>query len=80
MSDRTIHLTPTLALALWRQAAAEEVGLRIPIALKDLEKIKPLMYKVRKEAGDPSLASLMLCVAPGGTEIWLVKKTTEAPG
>ncbi len=79
MSDRTLILTPALALKLWRDASREEVGLRIPIALKDLEKIKPLMYKVRKEAGDPALASLMLCVAPGGTEIWLVKKTLEAP-
>lgn len=76
-----ITLTPAVALKLWRDAAKEEVGLRIPISLKDLEKIKPMMYKARKEVIDrePELGALMLCVAPGGEEIWLVKKTVEAP-
>lgn len=72
-----MNLTPALALELWREAAAQEVGLRIPIQLADLEKIKPLMYAARK--GHLELQDLMLCVAPGGEEIWLVKRPQEAP-
>ena len=74
-------LTPSRALSLWREAAQEEVGLRIPIAQKDIDKVKPMMYAARKEVIDqePELGSLMLCVAPGAEEIWLVKKTVEAP-
>jgi len=74
------HLTPAIALYLWRQAAREEIGLRIPIALKDLEVIKPIFYNARKAAPDrEALSGLMLCVAPGGEEIMIVKRSVEAP-
>lgn len=80
MSDLPrIHLTPAIALELWREAAKLEVGLRIPITPTDLEKIRPLMYTARKEANEPALESLQLIVAPRAEEIWLVKKTVEAP-
>jgi len=79
--SKELILTPFVALDLWRAASKEEVGLRIPISLRDLEKIKALMYSARKSVIDAEaeLGSLMLCVAPGGTEIWLVKRTVEAP-
>ena len=79
MSERSTRLTPDLALALWRQALAEEVGLRIPCSVGDLDKIRSMMYKARQEAGDPALEALMLAIAPGGEEFWLIKKTVEAP-
>ncbi len=77
MTDHPINLTSAIALALWREANDLEVGLRIPIAQPDLEKIKNVMYDARK--GHMELSSLMLCVAPGGEEIWLVKRPQEAP-
>lgn len=73
----TIALTPAKALELWREAAAQEVGIRIPIRQADLEAIKPMMYNARK--GHADLADLMLCVAPGAEEIWIVKRPKEAP-
>ncbi|MFA6159427.1 MAG: hypothetical protein WC763_07415 [Candidatus Paceibacterota bacterium] len=79
--ERTLHLTPALALELWREASKLEVGLRVPISPKDIEKIKPMMYAARKAVieDEPELGSLMLCVAPGVEEIWLVRKSVEAP-
>lgn len=76
MAD-TINLTPAIALELWREAAQQEVGLRIPVRQTDIEKIKPLMYSARK--GHMELQDLMLCVAPGAEEIWIVKRPQEAP-
>ena len=77
----TLNLTPRIALELWREAAKLELGLRIPIRLQDLEKIKPIMYTARKNVIDaePELGELKLCVAPGAEEIWLVKSPKEAP-
>lgn len=74
-----IELTSTTALAYWRRAAKEELGVRFEIKQTDLDKIKAMCYKARKEANDPKLENLVLVVAPGGTEIWMVKKTTELP-
>ena len=73
----TLNLTPALALELWREAAVQEVGLRIPVRQEDIEKIKPMFYNARK--GHLELQELMLCVAPGAEEIWLVKRPQEAP-
>lgn len=68
---------PAFALSLWRAAQAQEVGIRFAVDQKDIEKIKPTMYKVRKD--HPELADLMLCVAPGAEELWIVKRPKEAP-
>lgn len=74
----TLNLTPTLALELWREAAAQEVGLRIPVHDQtDVEKIKTIFYDARK--GHLELQDLMLCVGPEAKDIWLVKRPQEAP-
>lgn len=73
----TLNLTPALALELWREAAAQEVGLRFPVRQEDIEKIKPIFYNARK--GHMELQDLMLCVAPGAQEMWIVKRPQEAP-
>jgi hypothetical protein len=74
-----VHLNEITALNFWRQATEQELGIKIPIKQADIAKIKELMYRVRKEAEDPSLEDIALLVAPGGTEVWLMKKTTELP-
>ena len=75
------NLTPALAIELWREAAKLEVGLRFAVRRIDIEKIKPMMYNARKDviAFEPELGNLMLCVAPGGEELWIVKRSVEAP-
>lgn len=72
-----VNLTPALALELWREAAQQEVGLRVPCRQADIDKIKPMMYNARK--GHLDLQDLMLCVAPGAEEFWIVKRPQEAP-
>ena len=73
----TLSLTPALGLELWREAAAQEVGIKCPCIQTDVEKIKALMYECRK--GHLELQDLMLCVGPGGEEMWIVKRPQEAP-
>ena len=80
MTDTLSALTPALALAYWRKALANEVGLRFACKQVDTEKIQTLMYTVRKSAPDyADLKDLMLCVGPGNEEMWIVKRPKEAP-
>lgn len=74
-----VELTLAIALNLWRRAAKEEMGVKVPIKQPDLRRVQDIMYKARKEANDPSLEKLSLIVAPGGTEVWVVKQTMEVP-
>lgn len=75
MSD--LVLTPEVALALWRTALENELGVKVPINQKDIEKVRKTMYDARK--GHTELEELRLITAPGGTEVWIMKKTTELP-
>lgn len=79
MSEPTIVLTEAIALELWQVAATQELGLKIPIALADLEKVRAMLWRVRQQSGDPALEELKLITAPGGTEVWILKKTAELP-
>lgn len=72
-------LTPQSALKFWREALKHELGIKLPISQPDLDKVKATMYAARKAAADPALEELRLIVAPGGTEVWIMKKTTELP-
>ena len=73
MSD-TLLYDDEIGLELWRTALQQEIGIRFAIQLKDLEKLKNLLYAARKNAPDrEELSELMLCVAPGGKELWIVK-------
>lgn len=60
-------------------ALKHELGIKLPISQPDLDKVKATMYAARKHADDPALEALRLIVAPGGTEVWIMKKTTELP-
>lgn len=72
-------LTDEVALSLWKKALKTELGVKVPIEQKDIDKIRATMYRARKEAADPSLDVLRLITAPGGTEVWIMKITTELP-
>ena len=66
--------------ALWRRAQEAEVGIAFAVDTNDVDKIKNIMYKARQEMPDAeALANIGMYVAPGRTEIWLVKKALDAP-
>lgn len=72
-------MTPTVALALWRRAAEEEIGIIISLAdPADKRRAEGALYDARKEARDPTLADLMIA-KPGDAphELWIIKKTTD---
>lgn len=70
--------TPSFLLTLWTSALEFEIGIAVPINRKDLDKLRPMMYQVRKAAKNPELEKLMLCMPPKGIdEIWIVKKSVE---
>lgn len=73
-----IRLNPVRILALWREALSHEIGIAIAVPT-GLEKIRTWFYQVRKAAAEPALAELQLLTAPGLTEIWIVRKSVEAP-
>lgn len=75
----TLLLNEATALALWQSALSQEIGIKIPCKLADLDKIKATMWNVRKTSGDAALDELKLIVAPGGEAVWILKKTTELP-
>lgn len=72
-------MTLATALALWRRALTEEIGVIIALAeVGDKHRIENTLYEARKAAGDPSLDVLMI-VRPGDKpeELWIIKKTTD---
>lgn len=79
-SDRPLkYLGPSTALRLWRAALLEEIGLRFAVNPDDVQRIRPEMYKARQEVIDrePELGELQLLMAPGLTEMWIVRKSVE---
>lgn len=79
-SDRPLrYLGPYTALSLWRAALPEEIGIRFSIDPNDVSRLRPEMYKARKDAiaTEPELGELQLLMAPGLTEMWIVKRSVE---
>ena len=70
-----IGFTPEVALALWRQALATEIGLAI--ATDDTRWLERRLYSSRQEAAEPELWKLIMVKPPNGRELWLVKKAVE---
>lgn len=78
--DRPIkYLGPSTALTLWRSALTEEIGIRFAIDPNDVSRLRPEMYKARKEVieAEPELGELQLLMAPGLTEMWIIRKSVE---
>lgn len=71
----TPRLTPTLILALYREALTLEFGLRLPIEAAHHERARDMLYKTMK--GTPEAERIMLCHFPKDGEIWLIKRTVE---
>lgn len=57
-----VIFTSKLALQLWEQALEAEYGLVIEIDPADLDLIKQIMYKARKDSGNEELDRLLLHV------------------
>ena len=71
-------MTPETALAIWRRARTEEIGVILEVDPKDKRVIENLLYEVRKSSGDSTLEDLMIARpgdAPG--ELWIVRKSTD---
>ncbi|MDE2104191.1 MAG: hypothetical protein KGL39_43545 [Patescibacteria group bacterium] len=79
-TDRPLKYSgPATALSLWRSALPEEIGIRFSIDPNDVSRLRPEMYKARKDAiaAEPELGELQLLMAPGLTEMFIVKKAVE---
>lgn len=71
-------MTPETALALWRRALTEEIGIVLTVEVQHKRAIEQVLYEARKSAADPALDVLMIA-KPGDApeELWIVRKTTD---
>ena len=66
-------LSREAALALWDRAANAEIG--IGITTKDKRALQNMLYNVRNETNDPSLADLVIILpAKPADEVWIMRK------
>lgn len=70
-------VTPSTALALLNRALTVEIGIGIKVK-GDRHQFRNLLYKTRKDSGDPRFAALIL-FAPNNDEVWICKKEVELP-
>ena len=71
-------LSREAALALWTRASHAEIG--IGIRTKDKRSLQNMLYAVRQEANDPSLANLVIVLPKTPEdEVWICRKQVELP-
>lgn len=66
-------LSREAALALWERAAKAEIG--IGIKTKDKRSLQNMLYNVRNEVQDPTIADLVLVLPKTPEdEVWIMRK------